>query len=339
MENLDLKKKLYQMFILAPTGFRYEESPNLDIALKQGLGGIIFFTHNIKTAKQFKNLIETIKENAILPPFLSIDQEGGRVERTENIHNGKKYLSAKIAFAKGLDFLESQTQEIASELKSYGINMNFSPVLDVNTCDSNPIIGERAFSSKTDEVITASNIVIKTYLKNKIIPVAKHFPGHGMTSLDSHLTMPVCDLSFEELERIHIAPFKNAIAQNIPAIMVSHIHYKCFDKEAIPASISNNVIKKRLRQTLNFKGLIVSDDMDMGGISGFSRLEAITKAIHAGINLFLFRNCEQEIMDTIEQVYQLALNDHSLKQNIEQSFERIYELKCNHFKLAIRQSS
>ena len=118
---MSIKEKLYQMFILGTDGDGYKK------ALANGLGGIIFFTHDIKTPEQFKTLVKECKTLAKIPPFLSIDQEGGRVERTENIHNGKKYLSAKYAYEKGTDYLKNQTSEIAKELKAYGINLNFAP--------------------------------------------------------------------------------------------------------------------------------------------------------------------------------------------------------------------
>ena len=132
---MDIKQKLYQMFILGLDGEGYKQ------ALKNGLGGIIFFTKDILSPEQLKQTIFEIKSIASVPPILSIDQEGGRVERTENIHNGKKYLSAKFAFEKGETFLKTQTEEIARELKSYGLNMNFAPCIDVNTNPANPIIG------------------------------------------------------------------------------------------------------------------------------------------------------------------------------------------------------
>ena len=155
---MDLKTKLYQMFILGTEGGGYEK------ALANGLGGIIFFTKDIQSSDEFRKLISDIKSKALIPLFLSIDQEGGRVERTENIHNGKKYLSAKFAFEKGEDFLRAQTCEIAQELKSYGINLNFAPCIDVNTNPDNPIIGERAFSNNPDDVIKGEKIVSETHL-------------------------------------------------------------------------------------------------------------------------------------------------------------------------------
>lgn len=216
---MNIRQKLYQMFILGLDGSGYEK------ALKDGLGGVIFFTKDIKTPAQFRALNEKIKSISLVPPFLSIDQEGGRVERTENIHNRKKYLSAKFAFEKGEDFLARQTDEIAKELKSYGINMNFAPCIDVNTNPDNPIIGERAFSNKVEDVIKAEKIVSETYRDNGIIPCVKHFPGHGDANADSHLTLPQIDLSLEEMERTHIKPFAEAVKNGIEMVMAVHLQY------------------------------------------------------------------------------------------------------------------
>ena len=245
---MDLKTKLYQMFILGTEGDGYIQ------ALKNGLGGIIFFTKDIQSKDQFKNLISDIKSKALIAPFLSIDQEGGRVERTENIHNGKKYLSAKFAYAKGEDFLRTQTREIAEELKSYGLNLNFAPCIDVNTNPNNPIIGERAFSDNVDDVIKGEKIVSQTYRENGIIPCVKHFPGHGDANTDSHLTLPEIDLPIEEMESTHIKPFA-ACAKTIEMVMIAHLHCTCFERDVIPTSLSKNAISY-LRNKLGKKSCI-----------------------------------------------------------------------------------
>ena len=315
-----LKQKLYQMFILGLDGGRYEK------ALTEGLGGIIFFTNDIKSADGLKNLCKKIKSAALIPPFLSIDQEGGRVERTENIHGGKKYLSAKYAFEKGLDFLKQQTEEIAKELKSYGINLNFAPCIDVNTNPKNPIIGERAFSNNADDVIKAENIVSETYRKNGIIPCVKHFPGHGDADSDSHLTLPEIKLSLEEMEKTHIKPFAAAAKDGIEMIMAAHLHCTCFDKEILPASLSKNALSY-LRNTLAYNGVVISDDMVMKGVAKFGMLEAYEKGIKAGLNMFICRNSNPETISVIEELARKAVTDIELKENIEKSYEKIINLK------------
>lgn len=320
MKN-NLKTKLYQMFILGLEGGGYE------YAYSQGLGGVIFFSKDIQSENQFKELIKNIKVKSIIPPFLSIDQEGGRVERTENIHHGKKYLSAKYAFEKGENFLIRQTQDIAQELKSYGINLNFAPCIDVNTNPNNPIIGERAFSSSPDEVIKGEKIVSNIYRAHGIIPCAKHYPGHGNANTDSHLTLPKIDLSLEQIELTHIKPFKYAIQNGIEMIMAAHLHCTCFEKDEIPTSLSKNALEY-LRNNLGFNGVIISDDMVMKGVAKFGQLEACIMGIKAGLNMFICRNSDHKTIDMIEQLYKIVENDKDLQEKIEFSYNKIMELKA-----------
>lgn len=316
---IDLKTKLYQMFILGTDGNGYKE------ALSKGLGGIIFFTKDIQAPEQLKNLISDIKAKSLISPFLSIDQEGGRVERTENLHNGKKYLSAKYAFEKGENFLKSQTEDIAKELTGYGINLNFAPCIDVNTNPNNPIIGERAFSNKVEDVILGEKIVSQTYRENGIIPCVKHFPGHGDANADSHLTLPEIDLSLAEMEKIHIKPFASC-AKNIEMVMVAHLHCTCFEKEVIPTSLSKNAISY-LREKLGFEGVAISDDMIMKGVAKFGDVEACEMGIRAGLNMFIYRNSTPETINIIETVAKKAETDNELRENIEKSYAKIIHLK------------
>lgn len=319
---MEIKNKIYQMFILGLEGETLANNSNLTDALNNNLGGVIFFTQNIKTIDQFKKLIKDIKNKATTPPFLSIDQEGGRVERTENIFGGKKYLSGAKCGG-DLLLIKEQTEQIAHELKDFGINLNFAPVLDVNTNPNNPIIGERAFSDNPDEVIKCGKTVVQTYIKNGIIPCTKHFPGHGDASVDSHISLPKIDLSLQEMEKNHIKPFKEVES---PMIMVAHLHCSAFDKEEIPSSLSKNVINY-LKATLNYQGLIITDDMVMGGVLGLNGTQACAKAIKAGVNILLYRNSFDETIQIIENLAKLALEDSELLKNINTSFEKITAFK------------
>ena len=314
---MEIIQKLYQMFVFGCKG------NNLESALNKGLGGVIFFKDDIQSKDDFKNLIKKMSCHAKTMPFFSIDQEGGRVERTENIWGGKRYLSAKFAYEKGLDFLENQTQMISDELKEYGINLNYAPCCDVNTNPDNPIIGERAFSDNPDEVIEGAEIVIKTYRKNGIISCIKHYPGHGDASCDSHLTLPTIDMSLEEMENIHIKPFKTLIKMGLADIvMVAHLHCTCFDVNVIPSSLSKNVIDY-LRK--DYDGVICSDDMVMKALDNYEN--ACETAIRAGVNMFLYRCCDDKTIEIIENIAKKALKDKTLQICIEASYEKIMNLK------------
>ena len=308
-----MERLIYQMFILG-TG------DALDSALAKGLGGVIFFTKDIQTKEQFKNLIKDIKSKAIISPFLSIDQEGGRVERTENIH--PRYLSPRMAFQKGEEFLHKQSKKIALELKDYGINLNFAPCADVNTNPNNPIIGERSFSSNTDDVIKGINIVSDEYRTNGIIPCLKHFPGHGDADRDSHLTLPCIDLPLNVMEKVHIRPFR----EKADMIMVAHLHCTCFDDEVIPASLSKNAVGY-LRNNIGYNGVVISDDMVMKGVQDFGAVDACVMAILAGVDMFIYRNADKETIDIIQGVLKRVEKNEQLKRRILESNERIKKLK------------
>lgn len=308
-----MEKLVYQMFILG-TGEALDES------LKKGLGGVIFFTKDIQSKEQFKSLVCDIKSKSLIPPFLSIDQEGGRVERTENVH--PRYLSPRFAFQEGEDFLHEQSAKIALELKDYGLNLNFAPCADVNTNPNNPIIGERSFSSNTDDVINGINIVSEEFRKNGIIPCLKHFPGHGDADKDSHLTLPCIDLPLNEMEEIHIRPFK----EKADMIMVAHLHCTCFDKNVLPASLSKNAVGY-LRNNIGYNGVVITDDMVMKGVQDFGAVEACIMAIEAGVDMFIYRNANKETIEIIEEVIKRVENSESLKERVLASNKRIVELK------------
>ena len=317
MYDYFMKRMIYQKFILG-TGNK------LDKALLQGFGGVIFFTKDIQNEEQFKNLILDIKNKALIPPFLSIDQEGGRVERTENLKS--KRLSARYAFEKGDKFLKEQSEEISSELKNWGLNLNFAPCVDVNTNPNNPIIGERAFANNTDDVIKGEEIFIEASRKNCIIPCVKHFPGHGDADKDSHLDLPKIDLSLTEMEKVHIKPFKYAIENNIEMIMVAHLHCTCFDKESLPTSLSPNAIGY-LRNQLGYNGVLITDDMVMKAVQDFGSLEACIMAIKAGVDMFIFREADDKTLRIIEDLALAVEKDDELKTKIIESNERILKLK------------
>lgn len=316
MYDYFMKKYVWQMFILG--------CENLEIPLKEGLGGVIFFAKDIKSEEQFINLISEIKSKSIIPPFLSIDQEGGRVERTENIRT--KRMSAKFVYEKGLNYLEYQSDEISKELAQWGINLNFAPCIDVNSNPNNPIIGERSFSNNPDDVIKGMEVFINSSRKFGVIPCVKHYPGHGDADKDSHLTLPQIKLAWNDMELVHIKPFKSAVSMNIEMIMAAHLHCECFDKEVIPTSLSKNAIGY-LRNELNYDGVIISDDMVMKGVEKYGSLDAVIMGINAGLDMFIFRNSDLKTINMIEELCLIVEKDEVLTRKVMESYGRILKLK------------
>ena len=316
MYDYSMEKLVYQMFILG--------CDNLEYPLKKGLGGVIFFTKDIKSEDELIKKIKDIKSQALIPPFISIDQEGGRVERTEKIR--KKRLSAKFAYEKGDDYLKQQSEEISKELNGWGFNLNFAPCIDINTNPNNPIIGERAFAENVEDVIKGYKIFTNASRKFGVVPCVKHYPGHGDADKDSHLTLPRIDLTLEEMQKTHIKPFEYAVNNDIEMIMVAHLHCTCFDKETLPTSLSKNAIGY-LRNNLNYNGVLISDDMVMKGVQDYGSLNAVIKGIEAGLDMFIFRNSDDETLKMIDELVKIVEKDEVLKSKIVNSNHRIEFLK------------
>ncbi len=326
LKSLSVREKLFQMFILGFAGkIPCAENMNIQKAIQAGLAGVILFSENIHCYEQTVKLTESLQKTARVPLFISIDQEGGRVERTVNIKNKINYLSpAELAAAGNSEYAQIQAHVMSEELKFMGINMNFAPVMDVNTNKNKSIIGSRSFSDNPEKVIELAKPFYHSFMKNSVIPVIKHFPGHGATGEDSHLTMPVVDMAFEKLESIHIKPFIQAIKDGVNAIMVNHVHYRAFNDDPIPASLSKIIVSGYLRKKLGFQGLVVSDDMVMGGVQNyFDSYEACLKGIHAGIDLFIFKYSSDETLKIMEKLHDAVTNGDLSEERIDESVRRI----------------
>ena len=316
MYDYSMEKLVWQKFVLG--------LGNLDEALSLGLGGVIFFAKDINSEAELISKINEIKSKSLIPPFISIDQEGGRVERTEAIRT--KRLSAKFAYNQGKEFLKKQSEEISEELFNWGFNLNFAPCIDVNTNPQNPIIGERSFANTAKGVIEGSKIFIEASRKYKIVPCVKHYPGHGDADKDSHLTLPQIKLDFKEMDSTHIKPFKYWVDNNIEMIMAAHIHCQCFDKEALPSSLSQNAIGY-LRKDLNYEGVIISDDMVMKGVQDYGSLDAVIMGINAGLDMFIFRDSDNNTLEMIKKLCDIVARDKILAGKVLESHTRIEKLK------------
>lgn len=236
-------------------------------------GGIVLFERNTKLRKRWPERGQ----------FVAVDQEGGRINR---ITRGVTILPPAGDIKKTSDAYKCG-RILAEELLPLGINMNLAPVVDVNTEPRNPIIGDRSFGKDPELVGKLGAAIIRGMQKNGLLACAKHFPGHGPTKSDSHLCLPRVNLSRNKWERIHLLPFVKAIKAGVAAIMVGHILYPSLDKK-YPASLSYKIITGWLRKRLGFKGLIITDDLDMGAVKKhYSSGEAAVTAVEAGADVVM----------------------------------------------------
>lgn len=318
----DLSLKLGQLFFVGFKGYTLSKETKKFLQTIQP-GGIIFFERNIKDKKQVKKLINEINQCLKIKPFVAVDQEGGRVDRLKKIYTSiqSAYELSKL----GLNKLLSSQITIINELLKLGFNTNFVPVLDVNSNSKNSVIGTRAMSNDPKIVSKYGSKIIELYLKHDVIPVAKHFPGHGDLSVDSHLELPVLSKSKSELNNFELIPFKNAIKNKVPMIMVGHIHMSKIEKEKnLPASLSKRILEGLLRKDLGFKGLILTDELNMKAVTkNYPQGIAAYKAISSGADMILFNWLEKSTLEAFWYIKGRIAGNKRILQRINESYKRI----------------
>ncbi|BAY25933.1 glycoside hydrolase, family 3-like protein [Calothrix sp. NIES-2100] len=268
--------------------------------------GVIFFAKNFLDdasyeiwLQTFRELIDEIRQYAERDSmFFSLDHEGGRVVRTPVPITRFPYALS----------LQSRSRQVAKatavELKSLGINLSWSPVADIYSHPENPVIGSRAFGTTPETAAKGAREYYLGLQESGILGCAKHFPGHGDTSQDSHLELPILHLTKEDLRNRELIPFKALIEEQIPLIMTAHILFPNIDPD-VPATLSRNILTTILREELGFGGVVVSDDLDMKAISErFTTKGTVAQAIHAGCDLFIIsRNINSS---SLERTYLIA---------------------------------
>ncbi len=291
------------------------------------ISGVILFKRNIPSIADVKLLNKELHRIASYPLLVGIDQEGGRVSRFDSRIKVPSMLD--IAKDYSLEEAEKIAFDVAVELKELGFNFNFAPVLDIFSNPQNQVIGDRAFGRDADTVIKYSKAFIDGYKKGGVITCGKHFPGHGDTFIDSHLDLPISNATIEELEKREFLPFKAAIENEIDTIMTAHILFKNIDK--YPATFSKKILKGILREKLNFKDVIISDDLDMNAIKNkYDIKDVIYKGIEAGVDLFIVSKDEDDMQRAVLEY------TRQLIQNKEITMERLLESTMRIDKLILR---
>ena len=276
---------------LAIVGFNGPQVPPeiRSLAREFDLGGVIFFARNVEAPDQVADLSresQTLAQET--PLWVSVDQEGGRVARLKRpFTEWPPMITLGRAGAEGAQLAERFARALAAELHAVGISLDYTPVLDVLTNPTNPVIGDRALAERADDVARIGTVIIRTLQGAGIAACGKHFPGHGDTAADSHFELPLLDHPPDRLEAVELVPFKAAIAAGVAAIMTAHILIPSLD-ETGPATLSPAIVDGILRRRLGFGGLVVSDDLAMKAITGrYGHSEATVRAIAAGCDAVL----------------------------------------------------
>ena len=300
-----------------------------ELIVQQGIGGLILFERNYKNPDQLLQLINDLQllaaEHAEIPAlFISVDQEGGRVARL-----GKPFTQFPPMSCLG----QANSDELAyrfglamgKELRAVGINMDYAPVLDVHSNPANPIIGQRALDTDPTKVARLGAELIRGFYDAGVIPVGKHFPGHGDTSQDSHLALPQVERTRESLEQIELVPFIRAIQQGLQVIMTAHVVYPAWDARQ-PATFSYSILNDVLRNSLQFEGIIISDDLEMQAID--QKLESIPElGTRAGVDVFLICHDLEKVSALQNAMIKDVEAGKISRTTIEQSLARIFKVK------------
>ena len=295
----------------------------------RGIGGVVLRAENAPDASALARVcadLQRLAAEARIPPlFLALDQEGGSIAR---IGTGMTIFPSQMALAATPDpvaAVQRAATITAGELRASGINWNFAPVADVNNEPLNPIIGNRSFGSDPRRVATLVGAAVRAYSSAGFLCCAKHFPGHGAATVDSHVGLPIIDVDRARLDRVELPPFRAAVAAGVPAVMLAHLIVPALDPTpGLPASLSRRVTDL-LRRELGFAGLAVTDDLEMGALATIGQAAAGEAALKAGADFVLFR-FDEEAQREGHRLITIAIRNNSLP-NLDASVTRILDAK------------
>jgi beta-N-acetylhexosaminidase len=291
------------------------------------VGGLILFSRNLEEPDQIRQLCQDCQSYARqcgLPSlFIAIDQEGGQVARLKPPFTQFPGNPAMRDIEDAIRF----ARVTARELKDMGINMDMAPVLDVAPENTDSIMAQRAFGSDPQWVTALGTTVIDHLQRRGVMAVAKHFPGIGRTVLDSHLALPDLDADMAALTDVDLVPFAAAIVNNVAGIMLSHIRYTAIDP-MWPASLSPSVTTDLLRVQMGYRGVVMTDDLDMGAIKpGYDIDTAIERILLSDVDIALICHKGPDIEAAWEKIRRSTTEDADLNDKGARSFRRILELK------------
>lgn len=346
IDEMSLEEKIGQLLIISYRKDDIKEKlPTILEEVKPG--GFILFSENITTYDDTINLIKYIKNSNDIPLFIGIDEEGGNVQRLKNLKDYKTSDIPYMSYVKTINDAYNLGKVIAEELRVFGINLDFAPVIDCNWDNPKSVIGKRAFEGDYTTVAKLGVSLAKGLKNNKVIPTYKHFPNHGATATDSHQDLPVINKTEEELLNNDLIPYQEAIKNNADMIMISHLALPKITKDYTPASLSYEIITNLLKKKLGFKGLVVTDALNMQALTkNYSEKEILIKAINAGADLLLMPEdpvnavkiikeavnggliSEERINESVEKI--LSLKDSTIKNNYNEYLDVSYLNSSEH---------
>ncbi|QQV03147.1 MULTISPECIES: glycoside hydrolase family 3 protein [Chryseobacterium] len=317
--SLSQEEKLGQLFIVALYTNKGDDHINQvrNIVHRDKIGGLILMQDDAATEI---NLVNEFQQKSKVPLMIGMDAEWGLYQRIAKAH--KFPWAMTLGAIQDKELIYEMAAKIAEDCKRMGINWDFAPVVDVNTNPNNPIIGNRSFGSEVSNVTKSALSYANGLQDHHILAAIKHFPGHGDTSTDSHLDLPVVSHDLDRLNKVELAPFKSLMNKGIGGVMVAHLYIPSLEPEkGIPASTSKNIITGLLKEKLNYKGLIITDALNMGAVANkYKPGELDALAFKAGNDIMLFSQGVAEGKKLIQK----AIDNGEISQNrVEESVKKI----------------
>ncbi len=333
LKDMSLDRKIGQLIIVAMPGNSIGvDSKKIIEAYKPG--GVIFFGFNVGKKNQIRRFVADLQDYSMIksgtPLLVTIDQEGGRVHRIEDgVTRFPGAMSAGVADDASLVY--NMARITGMELKLLGINMNLAPDLDVNNNPDNPVINTRSFGSDVDVVSKMGIEYIKGLQDAGCAAVGKHFPGHGDTNRDSHYTLPVINYDLERLKKVEFVPFIKSLKSDVSSIMTAHVSYPEILGNRDSATISKKFLTEILRNELGFKGVILTDAIEMDAISKRMDMgDASVKSIEAGADIILITSYGDNIGLIVKSIKTAVANGKISIARIDESVKRILDLKLKY---------
>lgn len=321
---------------LFAVGF-YGTTPSSEIVeliQRYHVGSVILFSRNVQSGQQVTELTQQLQEIARAagqryPLLIMIDQENGMVRRL-----GDEMTMLPGNMALGAIENEQVAYDVAEatgrELRTFGINMNLAPVADVNNNPANPVIGVRSFGEDPQLVARLTAAAVRGYRAAGVISTLKHFPGHGDTAVDSHLSLPTIPYDMKRLEELELIPFKSGITADADCVMTAHLYLpQLMTNEVLPATVSPVILRTLLREKLGFKGVVISDCLVMKAVSELiGEARGSIMALQAGVDLVLISHYFERQSKSIEAVQKAVRAGEISLEMIQQAGERIRQLKA-----------
>lgn len=333
LDKLTLEQRVAQLFVVNLFGGGLTEVGR-DFLARYQPGGVVLLGDNLGTPETVSRLInsyqQTVADAGGLPLFVSVDQEMGPISHLKD--GFTVFPSPALLTASGDPELAHQVgQAVGEELLAVGVNMDLAPVADLETNPKNTIIVRRSFGSDPQMVSTVLGPFVQGMQSSGVLAIAKHFPGHGASTEDSHTSLPVIDLSKERLESVELAPFHAAVEAEVAGVMVAHISYPALESTPnLPASLSSKIVDGLLRGEMGYNGLVMTDALDMDAIdTTYSYPQAVLTAIKAGVDLVIAAHMSLTAqIEAIEGVVAAVQSGEILEERLNESVQRVLDAKA-----------